>query len=363
MLIIDRHPLEKEALNNKSHNLYDCAQLVDQTLSYLKSHYKDGLIRFNKIGYPKHTEGADSRFRKLPKIVEPATQWRIPLKAYVAIGDLGKHTWMCCLDTPDVLPNGLHDFAKFSKRKAISVEEVLVVDIEKQPDLAFFLYKISPFVKREGNRGIFQILDPLLDDSALGEEELSLTETKYAVWNMLKDESKLKTMARAYGMNSVDSMLPNAIRKELEALLIRNDKAKRQNPAVKGTKEFIEEMKVTDGLLLRNFMQKAIDDKKLSWKGDGRWKIGEKIICQVPTQETLRRNDYLCNWLMAGNNEDKLKSFIFDLVNKEYLDAIPATKDGRREWEWFAKVSGENPAFKKTEEIKDFVYKTFCPLG
>lgn len=363
MLIIDRHPLEKEAFHDKNHNLHDCAILVDNTLRELKGRYKDGVLRFKKIGYPKHTKGADSRFKELPKVVEPSTKWRIPLKAYVAIGDLGKHTWMCCLDTPEVLPNGLYDFSKFSKRKGIDVEETLVINIDKQPDLAVFLYKISPFIKRDGNRGLFKLVDPLLDDETLGEAERELTERKYAVWNMLTDESKLKTMARAYGLNAVDTKQPNAIRKELEALLERNDKAKRQNPAVKGTKEFIAEMNVTDGLLLRNFMQKAIDDKKLSWKGDGRWKIGEKIVVQVPVTETLRRNDYLCNYLMAGNNEDKLKSFMVDLVNQEYLDSIPNDKDGKKEWNWLAKIAGVPFDFKKFEEVKTNVTKVFCPLS
>lgn len=355
MILIDQRPLEGDALNDKQHKLHKFAVEYENTIKYLTETYSNGFIRFKRTDLPKYTKGADSNFREVPKMAEPVQPWRIPLSTYANLGGLGKHRFMCCLDTPTILPNGLWDMGT---KKAMNVKESVLVNINEQPDLAFFLYKVSPFVQK----GLIKVVDPKQDDETLGAEERELTERKYAVWNMLGDETKLKTMARAYGMNAVDDKQPNAIRKELEALLERNDKAKRQNPAVKGTKEFIEEMKVTDGLLLRNFMQKAIDDKKLTWKGDGRWKVGEKIVCQVPVAETLRRNDYLCNWLMAGNNEDKLKEFVFDLINKEYLDAIPDSKDGRKEWEWLAKVSGENPAFKKTGEIKDFVYKTFCPL-
>ena len=355
MILLDSVPLDHESLNDPKAKHHEFAKEYNNTIAYLHDNYKNGYIRFKRQNAVTYTKGADNRGIEIPKVAEPVRPWRIPLQAYAVTGNKGKHQWACCLGTPEPKANGLWDMGR---TKSMTVKEDILVNINENPDLAFFLYKITPFVKRK----LIVVVDPKQDDETLGTAERELTERKYAVWNMLGDETKLKTMARAYGMNAVDDKQPNAIRKELEALLERNDKAKRQNPAVKGTKEFIEEMKVTDGLLLRNFMQKAIDDKKLTWKGDGRWKVGEKIVCQVPVAETLRRNDYLCNWLMAGNNEDKLKEFIFDLINKEYLDAIPDTKDGRKEWEWLAKVSGENPAFKKTGEIKDFVYKTFCPL-
>ena len=355
MILLDKLPLNHEDLNDQKAKHHVFAKEYNDTIAYLHDTYKNGYIRFKRQNAVKYTKGADDRGNEIPKMAEPVKPWRIPLQAYAVTGNKGKHLWACCMGAPEPKENGLWDMGTI---KSMSVKEDILVNINENPDLAFFLYKISPFVRRR----LITVVDPKLDDETLGTAERELTERKYAVWNMLADEAKLKTMARAYGMNAVDSKQPNAIRKDLEKLLETNDKLKRQNPAVKGTKEFIEEMKVTDGLLLRNFMQKAIDDKKLTWKGDGRWKIGEKIVCQVPSQETLRRNDYLCNWLMAGNNTDKLKEFIVDLVDKDYLDTIPDTKDGRKEWEWFAKVSGENPAFKKTGEIKDFVYKTFCPL-
>ena len=119
MILVDRHPLETEALLNDKHNLHKFAKEYDNVLEYLRTHFKDGVVRFKKIGYPKYTKGADASFRELPKVKEPDTQWRIPLKAYIAIGDLGKHTWMCCLDPPEVLANGLYDMPFLSKRKVL----------------------------------------------------------------------------------------------------------------------------------------------------------------------------------------------------------------------------------------------------
>ena len=61
------------------------------------------------------------------------------------------------------------------------------MNIAEQPDLAFFLYKVSPFVERPGHNGLFRIADPLREDEDMGAEELALTRRKYAVWNMLSE--------------------------------------------------------------------------------------------------------------------------------------------------------------------------------
>lgn len=351
MIIVNKIPLTDEALNDKSHKLYNFARFYEDTLAELRKNYTNGYIRFKRPGFPKYTKGADNAGREIPKMKEPTPPMRIPLKGSAVVGTLGKQNIACCLDEPTILPGNLWDLGV---KRAITVKEDYLVNITAEPDLAFYLYKISKFTQR----GLLKVVDPKADDAKIGEEEMELTERKYAVWSMLTDVEKLKTMARAYGVSEVDKKQPNAIRKELEALLERNDKAKRQNPALKGTKEFIEEMKVTDGLLLRNFIQKAIDEKKLVYKPDGRWRIGEKVVVQVPASELSRTREYLCNFLMAGNNTEKYQEFLKDLINKEYLDKITETK----EWVWLAKVSGHNPSFKKLEETKQVVYSFYCPV-
>lgn len=365
MLIVDRRPLDNEALQKEDHPLHGCAVEVKETLDFLGRRYKNGFIRFKKIGYPKYTKGADSNFREIPKVAEPVTPWRIPLKAYVDVGGLGKHTWQCCLEPPEVLPNGLYDFPKLSNKKSISVKEDILVNINDQPDLAFFLYRISKFMTRTDRetgkvtKGLFNIVDPIKDDEEVGVEEMALAERKYAIWTMLKnDVDKLKVMARAYNVADVDNKQPNSLRKELEQTLLNNDNLKRQNPAVRGTKEFMEEMKVTDNVLLRSFIQSMLDAKRLGWTPDGWYFIGSKKIVQVPQKEITRSTDYLCSYLMAGSNGEKLQEFMKDLLSKEYLDGIKDTK----EWKWLASIGGYNPAFKKIEEIQEEVKKIFCPI-
>jgi len=279
---------------------------------------------------------------------------RIPLRANVAIGKLGKHIWMCCLDAPEVLPNGLWDMPKFSSNKSLTVKEDILVNIKDQPDLAFFLYRISPFVQK----GLIQVVDAQKDDQAIGAVELELTERKYAIWHMLPEEAKLKRMARAYGVNNVEGKQPNAIRQELEATLLKNDVLRKSNPAVKGTKEFLEEMKVTDSVLLRSFVQQAIDENKLEYRPDGRWRIGDKIVIQVPHSEIQREKEYLCNYLSAGNNHDKLQEFMRDLISPEYLEAV----SDKKEWVWLAKIAGLPTNFLNEDKIKTSVVNAYFPV-
>jgi hypothetical protein len=240
------------------------------------------------------------------------------------------------------------------RARSLSVKGTISVNINNDPDLAFFLYKISPFVQRR----LIAVADPIADDAEIGEAEKKVTERKYAIWNMLSEDEKLRRMARAYGVVDVDGKQPNAIRKELESLLENNDKLKKQNPAIKGTAEFLEEMNVTDGVLLRAFVQQVIDEKKLTWSADGRWKIGTKIIVQVPHSELQRKNDYLCSYLMAGNNAEKLQEFIRDFINKEYLDKVT----DKKEWVWLAKIAGVPHEFKKTSEVIEKTKAFFCPI-
>jgi hypothetical protein len=348
MILLDKKPLEIDALSDPKHKFHDFAKEYDDTLKYLQERYKNGFIRFKRPGFPKFTAGADADFRELPKVKEPTAPMRIPLQAYATVGKLGKHHWACCLDAPVVLPNGLWEMGR---KKAITIEEDILVNINNEPDLAFFFVKICPFVRR----GLLKVVDPQKDDIEIGEVEDLLTDRKYAVWKQLADLEKLKVMARAYGVGGVEGKQPNAIRKELESILEKNDVLCRSNPAVKGTKEFLIEMRVTDSVLLRNFVQRAIDEKRLSCGLNGDWKVGDKVIYKVTAMELDKKPQALCNYLSAGNNIEKLQEFLRDLMSAEYLNGIT----DKKEWVWLAKVAGVKHNFEKVEKIKTDVKAYF----
>jgi len=349
MILIDRKPLDvSEALGDTKHRQHDFAVVYNNTLTYLKEHYSNGFIRFKRPGFPKYTKGADSNFRELPKVKEPSTPMRMPLHAHRAVADLGKHLWACCMDEPVILPNGLWDMGRI---KSITIEEDLLVNINKDPDLAFYLVKVCPFVQK----GLLKVVDHAKDDELLGAEKSIAVDRQYAVWKQLADVGKLKVMARAYGVDNVDGKQPNAVRQELENILVKNDELCKHNPAVKGTKEFLAEIGVTDSVLLRNFVQKAIDEKKLECGLNGDWKVGEKVIYKVTALELDKKVQALTNYLSAGNNIEKLQEFLRDLINKEYLEGITDSK----EWLWLAKVTGVKHGFEKMDVTKSKVTEYF----
>lgn len=353
MILINQERLMMDALNDVNHKHHEFAKIYDDTLKFLRGKYKTEM-RYIRPDRPIRVKGADSRFIEIPSMALPIEPMSIPLKAnvYVEGTSLGKNLWACCLDAPKLLPGNLWDLGR--KRSLLIYGEYLV-NVEREPDLAFFLYKISPFTKK----GLVKLQDPERDDEEIGATQEAITTRKNAVWTGLRDDKKLRTMARAYGVAMVDEKQPNAIRQELEQILEKNDVLQKSSPIIKGTKEFLEEMHFTDSLLLRAFVQKNIDENKLTWKIDGRWRIGEKVVVQVPANELERKTEYLCSYLLAGNNADKLQEFLRDLINREYLDNLKLEK----EWVWLYKVMGENPAFKKKEDMKARVIEVFCPLG
>jgi len=320
----------------------------------LRARFKNQ-IKFVRPGYPRYVKGADSKGTEIPQMPEPTPPMRIPLKANVS-GRYGKELWMCCRDEPTILPNGLWDMGR---ERAISIKESLTVDLEKDIELAFFLYFKSPFMNpKKGARGSGQLKvdDPDADARILGETEEMITERKMAVWKLLR-EDKLHLLARAYGINNVDGKASPVLRSELEKQLEINDQLRKSNPAVKGTLDFLEEMKVTDEVLLRAFVKRMLDEKRLVWKPDGRFTIGDKVVVQVPANDLKRNFDFLCQYLAAGNSLDKLQEFLRDLLSPEYLDGITEKK----EWQWLSKVSGFSPEFKKMEDVQNRVRQFYCP--
>ena len=342
-----------DALQDPKHKHHEFAKFYNNTLEFLQKRYKN-YMRYTRPGYPKTTKGRDARGFDVPHMKKPTPPMAIPLKANVNVeGKLGKNLWACCLDDPTLLPGNLWDLGR---RRSITIEEELIVNIEKEPDLAFFLYAISTFKKKN----IIRLHDPESIDAEIGAEQELITKRKTAVWTSLTDEKKLRTVASAYNVAMVDRKQPNAIRQELEKILEYNDKHKGIQPYLKGTEELLEELHLTDALIMRSYVQKTIDDEKLAYRPDGRWKIGDKIIVQVPQNETKTKTEYLCSYLLAGNNAEKLKEFIHDTLTKEYLDNLELEK----EWSWLFKVAtGQAPNFKKKEEIKTRVRETFCPIG
>jgi hypothetical protein len=346
-LLINGRQLEVGlAIRDENHPMHQYALEYTQGLTELREKFGN-VIKFIRPGFPKKNRGSDSKGNEV-MMNEPTPPALFPLEKSHPHPNRGEEVWSCCLNMPKLLPNGLWSIGN---KKSLKIEQFINVDINKQPDLAYYLYYIADF----GRGGRLKVDDPQEEIRNKAAKERQLVERKTAIWQMLSDENVLRKMASAYGVPFAATKSPDALRFDLEAQLESNDKNKIKDNSIKGTMEFLEEMKVTDNVRLRAFLQKLIDDNKLVYKQDGRYRLGDKVLMQVPQSEINKRFEYLCSYYNISNNQDKLQELMRDVVNKEFLDGIKDDKDIT----WLSKVMGINTPFKKKEELRSLVYDAF----
>ena len=283
---------------------------------------------------------------------EQAKPIAIPLRANVVHPNRGTEYWGVCQGTPYLIREGVWDIGDSKSVKTKLVTGSLTVNLKTEADLAFFMYFKSPLV----TGGHWKIDDPRADIRAKGDEERANLSLRTAIWQTLGDEDTLKIVAAAYGIDNVDTKEADAIRFELRDTLDRNNKLKVSDPTYKGTEEFMEDLKITDYILLSAFIKHFLDLKAINWRPDGRFKIGDKTIAQVPADWVKRKFEWLCNYFASPNNLEKLQSLMIDLVSEEYLDSIKEDKIFR----WIAKVKDIQGYYNKSAEVvKEMVYVDF----
>lgn len=349
MLLLNKMQLDLSAASEekKDHSQHQAAKFYVRSVKYLKETYGK-TIRFKDPKQPRYCKGVDSKNRDVARMKEPDTMIKIPLETDFTTEDGEKQIWAYCEGAPVIHPNGQYDLGR---KRSLTIQGDKVVSMGRDPDLAFYLAYVSPFVRRK----VLKIEDPVADAKKTGDKKRETVKRQTAIWNMLTDDDKLRTMASAYGVSGANTKEPDVIRIELENILEVNDDRKKRDPSIRGTDDFLAEMNVNDNILLRGLVQRTIDDKLLSWNADGKWRVGQKIIYHVSMPDLERKFDVLCNYLGQSNNNDKLVDFLGDIVSKEYLDSV---KDPRV-FDWLAKVKDIKVAFKRKDEIKTLVIQSF----
>jgi hypothetical protein len=346
ILVNQKQLLVGEALADKFNPLHAQAVEYENGLKELREQYGKE-IKFVRPGYPKFNPGMDSEGRA-STMLEPTTPAAFPLKTYLSHPTRGKETWACCLDFPVLQANGLWEMGR---KRSISIFDFITVNIDRDPDLAFYLYKICNATKD----GRLAVDNPKAAIRAKANKAREDTELQVAIWNVLKDEPTLVRIAQAWGIAEASTKDPDALRFELKELLARNDEKKKLDPSTKGTKEFLAELKITDSIRLRAFLRDLLDNKTIIHKPDGRVWIGEKNLMQIPYAAINDVFDYICNFYGSQNNIEKLRDLMRDVVSKEMLDGIVDEKD----FNWIGKVIGVEVSFKKKEDVKKAVYESF----
>ncbi len=345
ILINGRQLLVSEAMQDDRHPLHAQAKDYTKGVAELRDTFGK-YIKLIRPGFPKTNQGSDARGNE-QTLVEPTPPASFPLQTEYNHPTRGKEIWSCCLTTPKLLPNQLWEMGS---KRSVSIKDSLTIDVNKNPDLAYYFYYISNAIKTDR----LKVDNPKADIKKKADKVRAEVERKTAIWNMLSDEDVLRRMAQAYNVGDTATKDADALRFELEAVLEANDKKKQRDPSVKGTAEFLAEMKVTDNIRLRSFIKTLLDNKVIEYKPDGRFRIGDKVLCQVTYEHLKDTFNFICNYYGAPNNADKLQDLMKDVVTKETLD-----KFDEKDITWMAKVMDVTVAFKKKEEIKKLVYEAF----
>jgi hypothetical protein len=346
MILVNQKQLDLSALENDQHPMHRYAEEYKAGIKQLKNDFGEA-IKFVRPGFTKTVKGIDQRGKEVNNMQELPAPMLAPLKARVT-GKAGMEIWEYCEGSPELLPNGLW---KATGKRSVSIGDSLTVNLNKDPELAFFLY-----FKSSVHRGKqIKIDDPAGEAKREGDAKRAELDLDTALYGVLGDEEQLKVMAQAYGISGVDKKHPDSLRKELRTAVLAGDKKRRSDPTSRGIKDFLEELKVTDSVRLRSLIMTNVDNGKIVWFGDGKFKIGERELCRVPQDALDRKQDFLCAHLLNVANRPKLQDLLRDIITKEYLDKQTDDKT----FTWLAKVMGLQHNFKKSEEVKELVYSTF----
>ena len=345
MLIISNQKLDQTA-KDEGHPMHAIWKEYEDGLAALRRKFPKEIV-FRKRGFPRSAPGIYKD--KEVMLAEETPIDKYPLKSEFSHPVRGKEIWACCLDTPKVLPGNLWDLGN---KRTFDVGDSITVNTQTQPDFAYFLYYISKAV----SGGTLYVYDPEGETRAKADDERAALDRKFAVWKQLDDDKTLR-MAQWLGIPDADNQTADALKFEIEARLIENDKKAERDPSVRGTtKEFMNEMKPSDGARVRIFLRDALDNALVTWTPDGNYRVGDKVLIHIAKQDLERKFDKLCDFMSAAAHVEDLRNLMRDVMTKEYLDKLKDTADLR----WIGKVMEIDGYYNKPEEqVKQAIYETF----
>jgi hypothetical protein len=351
MLIVNyQRLLYAEAIGDPKNPMHVYAKEYDEGIKELRQLYPEGAITLKRVGYPKYVDGITGSGKEVRDIPEDIPPLRFSLKANVTHPTRGKEQWAVCLDAPTPMPGGLWDLGKNKTRQ---ITDGMRVDLMTEPDLAFFLVYKCPHVRG----GHWKIDDPKAEIKVKGNAKRQALELETAIWQTLSDEAHLRKMAGWVGIEKAESKEPDELRFELQDMLKANDVKAKSDPSInRTTKDFLEALKINDYVRLSSFIRHMMDEGLIAFSKDGRFKVGDKAIAQVPAEHVKEKFPWLCNYLASPNQKEALQELFRDVINKDYLDTITDPKDYR----WIAGVMDiEGYYNSKPEQVKDLVYREF----
>jgi hypothetical protein len=359
-------------LNGK---LFNPASNADDEMVLARQHYlecvKDIREKYGKYGYVKvirrkpRKRNESGYWEPTPMIIFPAkvhTNVQFPVQAKAADKDKygGLETWEISMSTPLRKENEYR--ARPASFKFTMEEKVLYLD--KDMDEIFYLLYKSPHVyypdavnkygKRAGGSLTVDNRDERERIIAEGRKDASrLNSAIYGdQTSPLFEESALRAAAAAWGIENAlsETVSDDELRNTLYTNITAQQSNKEKVLHGKGIDDFLQFISFEENIKARALILDAIsrgivryDIPKFSYI----YASSDMPVLVVPDKHVSRKFDYLCEFLLAKNNEPAWEKFRKECVDEKVIDAHDF------KWtKWLAKADGLPIASKSEKDLR-----------
>lgn len=229
----------------------------------------------------------------------------------------------------------------------------LVVDLNKDIDLAYFIIEKSLMVKK----GFIKIDDIREQQEEQVRKEKNAIRLKAAIYSdasPLTSEPMLRQVCHSLGISGADKATEAGLRIKLEAFIEAEDKKK--DVKAMTTANFLEFINMADEVNRRGVVGKAVARKLIEYtKMHGWiWAISRNTIVRVPDTRYGDRFAYLCEFFGNEANKEVWDALVKELAESGYFE----DDQPYDELKWLAKMYGIPVAqTKKTElagKVRDY---------
>lgn len=288
MLLVNQQELPLNC-TDKNDKMYPYAQEYNGWLKQAREDYPKGTIKLIVPGYPK---------KKDKELEKPFSNFSIPL-SNPAPGKNGLTIWAYCNTMPIINKNGLLELPTDVRSRYFVVEHyILILDINKEPDFAFYLIEKTPFVKN----GWLQIKDEDKEAVKRAKAKRATLDLDNAIWHGLIDENKLRNVAAAWGVDTaLDQNTPlDAVRERLdEAVRAAEAKkvAKPEDQYQRGIAEFLKEVTAEPDVRRRAFVEYAFNNGFLIYdKSRGAVDTKKEALLTIPSAYINNHIDFVTSY-------------------------------------------------------------------
>lgn len=244
--------------------------------------------------------------RKKPKVnatglLEPVSNATIPLHITVS-GKNGREEWLYCENIPEIKDGVV---IPETRQKIVRYGELLI-DLEAEPDFAYFFLEKHEMIKREK----YHILDDEAEERAKADKRMEETRLSNAIYDESSqlniDVTFLRLIAKRWGIGNADNLSKAVLQNQLFDKVGEATKKK----GGRTLEDFLKDIKSTDSNVLKvaSTVRDAIDSNIVVFDNvDKRWLINypdgsEKNLMSVSINDLSRKDEILILYLQSDNH-------------------------------------------------------------